>query len=453
MGKTIAIVAALALAAAAILAAACGGGGQKQAAAPEATVSVLGATSGGGTETLVISSPGIYDGGGATIDVGCGADHDVEISADGVTLRNYVLLNANEAAIYMEARKNIVIESVTIKGFNCANQAGQHRAGVACWGCTALTVRNSHIETARTFGNGIWLKNYGTSTGGGHIFSGNTIIGGFDGIGGEPEDQPYGGVYKDTVIERNFVQGCNDDGIQIEGGNVNVHVQDNTVEGCALGIAFAPTITGPLYVERNVIRNLRADGYYGAQAAFKIGDGGKGTAYLIDNVITTKGDGIKQTNSNLSPIVARRNCLQVSRYVIETGNAFPAGTSFDLDTLWTTDDEKAGRFIKWGGTRYSSLSAFRTATGQEPGGQQSQTCPAVLGATPTPPPSPTPAPTPTPPPPSATATATPIATPTPTPTPAPTPAPTPTPVSNCEVRVRVDGVLKWLRVDPSFCQP
>ena len=88
MGKTVAVVAALTLVGVALLAAACGGGGQKQPAAPEATVSVLGATSGGGTETLIISSPGIYDGG-------CGADHDVKVNADGVTLRNYVLLNAN----------------------------------------------------------------------------------------------------------------------------------------------------------------------------------------------------------------------------------------------------------------------------------------------------------------------------------------------------------------------
>jgi len=446
MGKMWAAVAGLALAGTVLLAIACGGGGQKQAAAPQSTVAVLAAVSGGGTETLVISAPGIYDGGGATIDVGCGADNDVQINAGGVTLRNYVLLNANEAAIHIGAQKNIVIENVTIKGFNCANQAGQYRAGVACWGCTALTVRDSHIETARTFGNGIWLKNYGANTGGGHLFSGNTIIGGFDGVGGEPEDQPYGGVYKDTLIERNTVRGCNDDGIQVEGGNVNVHVQDNTVEGCALGIAFAPNITGPLYVERNVIRDLRADGYYGAQAAFKIGDGGKGVAYLIDNVITTKGDGVKQTNAGLPPIVARRNCLLVSRYVIETGNAFPGGTSFDLDTLWTADDDKAGRFIKWGGARYASLSAFRSATGQEPGGQQAQTCPAVLGATPTPPAGPTPA-----------ATATPTPTPTPAPSPSPAPTATPTPAASaapvCEVRVRVDGVLKWLRVDPSFCQP
>ena len=45
-----------------------------------------------------------------------------------------------------------------------------------------------------------------------------------------------------------------------------------------------------------------------------------------------------------------------------------------------------------------------------------------------------------------------MAAPTATPTPSPVPTP-PSLVSNCEVRVRADGVLKWLRVDPSFCQP
>src|SRR3990172_7718417 len=72
--------------------------------------------------TLVITSPGVRDGGGATIDVGCGADNNVLIKADNVTLRNYTLLNAREAAVRIDGKdayfSNIVIENVTIKNFN-----------------------------------------------------------------------------------------------------------------------------------------------------------------------------------------------------------------------------------------------------------------------------------------------------------------------------------------------
>jgi len=380
------------------------------------------------TSPLVISSPGVYDGGGATIDVGCASDHNVEINASGVTLRNYTLLNANESAVRIGERSGVVIEDVAIKGFNCADGGGQYRAGVACWGCTALTVQNSHIETARTFGDGIWVKNYGIGTGS-YIVRGNTIVGGFDGIGGEPEDQPYGGLYRNALIEDNTVTGCADDGIQVEGGNVNVRVQDNTIDGCGIGVAFAPNLTGPLYVERNVIRNLRT-GYYGGLACFKVGDGGVGTAYVQNNVCTTEGDGFKQTNPGLSIIIARGNCIQVTRYVIETLGDFPIGVSFDSDRLWSTDPQ---RFIKWGGTLYGSLSSFRVATEQEPNGIEAQGCAEPPAES-----TPTPEPTPTP-------TSTPAATPTATPIPTPEP-------STCEVLVRIDGVIQWVTKDEAFCR-
>ena len=101
--------------------------------------------------TLVIRTPGTYDGRGATIDVGCGADNNVLIQASNVTLRNYTLLHAEEAAIRIDSidadYSNIVIENVTIKDFNCAGGEDQFRAGVACWGCTALTV--TELATSR----------------------------------------------------------------------------------------------------------------------------------------------------------------------------------------------------------------------------------------------------------------------------------------------------------------
>src|SRR3990167_1331054 len=154
--------------------------------------------------TLVITEPGVYEG--LTIDVGCAAEHNVIIEADNVTLRNMTLLNANEAAIKVGRYEGLTVENVSIAGFNCADGEGQYRAGVACWGCTALTVRDSDISTDKVFGNAIWVKNYGIGQGGGHSFANNRLTGGFDGIGGEPEDQPYGGVYKDTLIYRNTIR-------------------------------------------------------------------------------------------------------------------------------------------------------------------------------------------------------------------------------------------------------
>jgi len=405
--------------------------------------------------TVIINTPGVYEGG--PIDVDCGANNNVQINADNVTLRNLTLSNANEAAIKVGAFKGLTIENVSIKGFNCANGSGQYRAGVACWGCTALTVRDSTIETGKTYGNGIWVKNYSLSTGGGHVIEGNTISGGWDGIGGEPEDSVYGGVYRDTLIEGNTIAHCHDDGIQVEGGNVNVTVRGNRVEDCGIGVAFAPNISGPLYLERNTIRNLRV-GDYGQQACYKVGDGGKGIAYITGDICITKGDGVKQTNSGLNPFVTQGNCWVVSRYVIELTTTAAAGTSFEGDTLWTSDPD---RFVKWNNTRYGSLPSFQK-TGQETTGVQSPTCSSV---TPTPAPTPSstatstpslPSPSPGLPTPttSPTSTSIPSATSTPTPTPTSvatlTPTPVPTAVPRCQLRARINGVVQWVTVPCSL---
>ncbi|MDP2675097.1 MAG: right-handed parallel beta-helix repeat-containing protein [Dehalococcoidia bacterium] len=368
-----------------------------------------------------------FGDGPVWINGNCARTNNIHIAASNVTVKDVGVKRANEAGIRLDAASNVTIDGVTVQDYNCAEGQDQLRAGIASWGGgSRLTVVNSRIvrrvELAGSqlgFGNGIWIKNVGTATGGGHHIAGNTIIGGFDGMGGEPEDQVYGSFYKDSVIENNVVTDCWDDGIQVEGGNINVAVRDNRIERCALGIAFAPTLQGPLYIERNTILD-GVTGFYGANAAFKIGDSvsSVGTVYLRGNVVNTSGDGVKQTNGGLPVIVADHNVLQVGRYVIETGDATPAGTKYDFDCAFTTDS--TGRFVKWSGNRYDSLSQFRSATGQEVNGRETQDCSflgsAVPNTTPIPAPAPTPTPVPTQPP-----------APTPTPTPAPTPPPTPTP--------------------------
>jgi parallel beta-helix repeat protein len=179
-----------------------------------------------------------------------------------------------------------------------------------------------------------------------------------------------GGLVKDSVIEGNTIRNCYDDGIQVEGRNENVRVRNNTITGCGLGIALAPNMVGPLYIEGNTITDLQP-GEYGLQACFKLGDGGSGTAHFTGNTCKSSGDGFKQTNSGMTKIIASDNCIVVSRYVIELSGAPASGTSFNGNTLYTSD---SGRFVKWNGSTYLSLSAFQSATGQEANGVQSQSC-------------------------------------------------------------------------------
>jgi hypothetical protein len=228
-----------------------------------------------------------------------------------------------------------------------------------------------------------------TPSGGGHYIAGNTIIGGWDGIGGEEEGSAHGTFDRDTVVENNTIRDCWDDGIQSEGGDQDVHLRNNDISGCGTGIAFAAPVTGPLYIEQNHIHDLSL-GLYENLFCFKVGNDGGGTTYLTENICDVDSpaeaaqgegaDGIHQTDEGLSPIVSRRNIFQASAYVfILVESPLPAGTSFDEDCVSTTDPE---RFIKWsGGVYYTSLAELQ-AVGQETNGRETTDC-SFLG-TPTP---------------------------------------------------------------------
>ena len=99
--------------------------------------------------------------------------------------------------------------------------------------------------------------------GGGHnIFRYNEISssnGNFyeDGIGGG-ENYSYGGMPgPDSDVYGNIVTNCYDDGLEIEGGGMNVRVWNNYVDKTATGIASATVALGPLYIYRNVYNTSR----------------------------------------------------------------------------------------------------------------------------------------------------------------------------------------------------
>jgi hypothetical protein len=247
--------------------------------------------------------------------------------------------------------------------------------------------------------DGIWFKsNDNNPSGGGHYIAGNTIIGGWDGIGGEEEGSGHGTFDRDATVENNTIQNTWDDCIQSEGGDQNVRIRNNDLSGCGTGIAFAAPVTGPLYVENNYVHDL-VTGLYDNHFCYKVGQGsGLGTTYMTRNtcvVISAPGqeaDGIHQTNENLSAIVSRGNVFNVSRYVFTLGYpSVPSGMDFDEDCIWSTNQN----IIKWGSAYYASLASFQSATGQESRGQQTTNCSSQ--GTPTPTPTATATHTPTPP--------------------------------------------------------
>jgi parallel beta-helix repeat protein len=309
--------------------------------------------------------------GPVIIDAECSRAFGLEVNAGETRISGLQIHNANESGIQITEVSGVELRGMAIKDWNCAGVQDQHRAAVSCWYCSRLVVTDSHLETRQHWGNGIWVKSTNDrASEGGHHIARNTIIGGYDGIGSESENERWGGFVRNTVIEDNTIRNCYDDGIQVEGRNENVKVLKNEISRCGIGIAFAPNLVGPLYVEGNLIQNLRP-GHYGNTECFKIGGGGSGVTYLTDNTCIIDGNGITETDRGASPIVSRGNCFDVTGYVFQFWNT-PQGMDFDGDQLWSSDPS---RFIDWGrGRAFGSLDEFRAQTGQERSGVEERGC-------------------------------------------------------------------------------
>ncbi len=312
----------------------------------------------------------------------------VTAGGTGATIKGIGIKLANEAGIRIDDASDVRLDSLIIQDYNCVNANVHLAAGIAVREATRITVINNAITRRvklsgpqKGQGNALWFKNTGSDRGGGHLIANNLIIGGWDGLGGEGENSNIGILHKDSIVENNVFKDCDDDGIQVEGGTQNVYVRNNTIEGCAIGIAFAPSNVGPLYIERNRVLNLEP-GYYGSTNGIKTGDGGSGTVYITENEFRTNAAAscIAQTNSGLGmTFISRGNIYQCDRYIFEFKDVPSSGSSLNYDCMWSTD---SSRFVKWGGTLYGNLASFQTATGQELNGNQTQNC-SPIPTTPT----------------------------------------------------------------------
>ncbi len=275
------------------------------------------------------------------------------------------------------------IDGNVITDWNADDDAGvQHEGAIAAWSnATRLVVIDNLLKRRAVLpgpqhggGNGVWVKNQTSSgtNGGQHVVRGNTIIGGWDGVGSDVEADPVGGFAADTDVYENVVSDQQDDGIQMEGADVNCAVFANVVGRGRAGIAFAPNGIGPLFVLRN---RLVGPTWTTSGTSYKAGAASDGRTWIFhesafdaDGGAASGATGLQQTNPGLANLVTRNNAWQVDRYVVET-TARVAGPELDMDydAFFTTD--ASGRFVKWFETLRASLAAWQVGDGQEAHGR------------------------------------------------------------------------------------
>jgi hypothetical protein len=148
-------------------------------------------------------------------------------------------------------------------------------------------------------------------------------------FGGEDNSNLRGYPGADSDVYGNRIEGCWDDGLEMEGGGCNVRVWGNYIDRTMVKIAIAGVSVGPIYIFRNVAGSSRFghEGWNGGPL-IKMGHApltGGGRAYIFHNTILqpeipgapdTMGcnEGLSQSGGpELLSIVSRNNILHIRK--------------------------------------------------------------------------------------------------------------------------------------------
>jgi hypothetical protein len=195
---------------------------------------------------------------------------------------------------------------------------------------------------------------------------GNIINGGFrDGIGNGPESWG-GGTMDNSDIAYNTISGTKDDGIQMEGDDLNLRIYGNdvTANNGYAAMALQPNLVGPTYIFRNTLR-VTWNGNSGY--AFKLGD--QGFTFYFHNTIDTTGSTQRHEGwSSPGP-----NQFAYNNIIKTSGNPLynVSGSGKYNANLYFPATSGMPVVSKWAGTtNYQTVVDLRNATGNEQNGRQ-----------------------------------------------------------------------------------
>jgi parallel beta helix pectate lyase-like protein len=163
-----------------------------------------------------------------------------------------------------------------------------------------------------------------------------------DAVEGKGNGYEDGGFYRDSDIYGNMFAFGNDDGIELDGGQINIRVYKNKFEGFLCAISTAPCLLGPSYSFKNLIVNLGDESGH-SNTAFKNGHGtyGLGQVFFFNNTVYGNSNGFgnyggpRKPNPNDSKLKGTTrnniyNCRKlISKQILSRKN------DFDYDLFWT----------------------------------------------------------------------------------------------------------------------
>ncbi len=173
------------------------------------------------------------------------------------------------------------------------------------------------------------------STEGNHVVRNNDIIGSEshwwnDAIESMYNERRNGGPHRDTDISGNVLAFSNDDGTELDGGQINVRFFDNWIQWALCGVSCAPNLAGPSYVFRNLI--VLGDERNKANFGFKLGGAkfkNQGLSHLTNNTVVSENAGLSTGHygPGPSPVFSRNNVFAAPMINLTP----PFGKYYDLD--------------------------------------------------------------------------------------------------------------------------
>lgn len=195
-------------------------------------------------------------------------------------------------------------------------------------------------------------------------FVGNDLTRWNDAVEGGANGFPDGGPNRDAEIKGNYFALSNDDGIELDGGQMNTRMYYNKFENTFCGVSTAPCLLGPSYVFYNLFTNP-GDQFEQSNAAFKNNHGtpGYGRVHFIGNTAVGDFSGISRFNGvgkDSLKGVFYNNLFAVSRN-LSYKTVFDDCLYFSRNLLWTSNSgarNQMREFLKLP-TVKESLNEFR----------------------------------------------------------------------------------------------
>ncbi len=215
-------------------------------------------------------------GAEAVWDAQNGSAFNIKVDASWVIVRGFTLKGGKNHGIALGAVNNVVIEDCDISGWGETRSSGQAiNLNSAIYSSSTslerIVVQNCDLHHPRSDSNSWSEKRPGSNSShpegpqgitfkkgkGLFVIRNNRIYSDIDHMFndgmGETGNFGYGGFpNRDSDIYNNFVSHCWDDGLEIEGADMNVRVWNNYIDMTYGAIGAAAPCLGPVYFYRNV---------------------------------------------------------------------------------------------------------------------------------------------------------------------------------------------------------